>query len=245
MNENLAKMLKDDTPADLEVQGQLDLVNEEESEIVNDHPENLRVMIKPFSEWFEKHNSRFDDINQVKVAIRGVDPGKTIIITIPDPKNEKDESGNFKRRVKIFEDSDQIPVIDLTPISMDIYNNGFRIIYNCNDDTSIKCYGVKNGLIAVLCHNVDNQMIPYEIIKAKKKEKDLEITPCNYDEMIQNLEKPANKENIQILYAQVTKYISDINTNHDAVTWFLTRQSEVADVNHHLQIDEVICYILK
>lgn len=240
MNENLAKMLKEDIPESAEEQ-------EEDVEVINeDAPENQRTIleIKPFSDWFERYHSNFDNINQVKVAIRGVDSNKTIIITIPDPKNEKDENGNLKRRVKIFEDSDQIPVIDLEPVSMDIYNNGFRIVYTPDSDVAIKCYGVKTGLIATICNIIDGQMIPYQIMKVKKKESNVEIVKDTND-VRSKLLQPADKENIQILYKQITKFISDINTQQDAVNWFLTRQSEVMDVNHHLQIDEVICYILK
>jgi len=244
MNENLAQMLKEETPDDANQPEQNTIELEEESQLPPPD-ENPIVEIVPFSEWFERHNSRFENINQVKVAIRGVDSGNTIIITVPDSKNEKDDSGNFKRKVRIFEDADQIPIINLTPSSMDIYNNGFRIVYNFNEELAIKCYGVKTGLIVVLCNIINDQMIPYEIIKVKKKDKDLEIKTIDVNDVNQKLLQPADKENIQILYKQVTKFISGINTKQDAVSWLLTRQNEVMDVNHHLQIDEVICYILK
>lgn len=244
MNENLAQMLKEETPDDTNQPEQNTIELEEESQLPSPDGNSI-VEIVPFSEWFERHNSRFENINQVKIAIRGVDSENTIIITVPDPKNEKDESGNLKRKLRIFEDSNQIPVINLVPSSMDIYNNGFRIVYDFNERVSIKCYGVKTGLISVLCNNIDDQMVPYEIIKVKKKDKDMEIKIIDVSDVKQKLLQPADKENIQILYKQVIKFISGINTNQDAVNWFLTRQSEVMDVNHHLQIDEVLCYILK
>lgn len=244
MNENLAQMLKKETPDDINQPEQNTIENEEESQLPPPNG-NPIVEIVPFSEWFERQNSKFENINQVKVAIRGVNSEKTIIITVPDPSNEKDDSGNLKRKVRIFEDANQIPVINLVPSSMDIYNNGFRIVYDFNAELAIKCYGVKTGLIVVLCNIIDGQMIPYKIIKVKKKDKELEIKTTDVDGVKQKLLQPVDKENIQILYKQITKFISGINTNQDAVNWFIIKQDEIMDVNHHIQIDEVICYMLK
>lgn len=244
MNENLAQMLKNETSENDEVTEPSFVVENKEPETPVDEVEE-KITVKPLSTWFEEHHSKFEKINQVKVAIRGVDADSTVIVTIPDSKNEKDENGNLKRKVRIFEEADQTPVIDLDPVSMDIYNNGFKIVYDYNETTAIKCYGVKTGLIVVFCNRIDNFLVPYKITKMKKKDKEMVVDFKDPQVVIDQFPEIVDKENLQLLYRQITKSVPTINTNKEAIDWFLIRQDEVTDVNHLLQIDEVLCYILE
>jgi hypothetical protein len=58
------------------------------------------------------------------------------------------------------------------------------------------------------------------------------------------LNEAANTEDLQLRYKQASK-AEDINTNMDAINWLISRQAEVTDINHHLQIDNVIIETLE
>mgnify|MGYP000611686689 CR=1 FL=1 len=197
------------------------------------------------SEWFEANVSRFSDISQVKVAIRGVDPKKTLIMAVKDGSEEKDQDGNDKRCLKIFEDADIHPVLDAQGVDMKIYNNGFRIINNINGTIFTKCYGVRTGLIIVFCNMINNKLIPYEITRIKKSDRTVDVPQIDVAKVVEKLNKPCDKESLQILYKQIVKNLDKITTNQSAVDWFIEKQKEVFDINHHLQIDQVIIDILK
>ena len=128
---------------------------------------------------------------------------------------------------------------------MDIFNNGFKIISSYSDTIFVKCYGVRTGLFVVLCNNINDQLIPYSITKIKKRDEGLDITTRDSSEVSLKLNEEADMEALQILYKQISKRTEDIVTKQDAVNWFLKRQAEVTDINHHLQIDDVLIHMLK
>jgi len=245
--ENLSEMLKENETKTKFTEKDLDLPETKEDippqgEIVSTVP------ITSFSKWFEQNSSKLQNINQVKVAIRGVDPNKTLIIAIKDPEGGKDTSGNDKKILKVFEESDTIPVINLPSSDLQIYNNGFRIISKFNDNIVLKSYGIKTGLVIVFCNEVDLKLIPYTIYRLKKKEAgiDSSIPMFSKDptDLIRIFAENADLQTLQILYKQSAR-AEGLKTKKDIVDWLLERQAEVTDVNHHLQIDSVIIDILK
>jgi len=188
------------------------------------------------SAWFEQNHERFDNINHVKVAIRGIDPSKTLIMSV----STKDQEGeNQKRKLFTFEEADITPVLDLPGLAMDVFNNGFKIIYSYND-IFLKCYGVKTGLFIVFCKNIDNQIISYAMTKLKRKDISLNVIYRNTEDILAKLVLPEDTESLQILYKQIVKHIDKIKTKQDTVNWFLERQKTVMDINHHLQIDNIL-----
>jgi len=246
MNENLSQMVKD-APADDAVvfsATDLDLPTEEEAASVEEQPQANTIGIVSLSDWFESNCDRFDNINQVKVAIRGIDASKTLIMAVKNPAGDQDGEGNDIRNLRVFENSDAHPVLNIPGVSMNVYNNGFQIIYGYENNIFIKCYGVRTGLIAVFCNNIGGNLIPYATTRIKKKDSELEVATRDAAEVSAKLLEAADLESLQLLYKQSAKAVDGFTTNQDVVTWLLERQSEVTDINHHLQIDGVLIDIL-
>lgn len=244
MNENLSELVKDQTEPSPAIfsEADLDLPAEEATEEVA-APVDTRnlIPITSLSSWFEANAERFDNINQVKVAIRGVDAEKTLIMAVLDGSEEPaDEEGNEKRNLRVYENADTHPVLDLVPDNMDVYNNGFRILYSYNEGVAIKCYGIRTGLIAVFCNVIDGSMIPYAITRVKRKDDEIEVSSKDASEVSAKLAAAVDGESLQLRYKQSAKAVADFSTNKDAVDWLLARQDEITDINHHLQIDNII-----
>jgi len=247
-NENLVEMIKkqeEEQPKFSE--SDLDTPTEEENreeggesqEENENQTQEYEISTVSLSTWFEQNHERFENINHVKVAIRGIDASKTLIMSVLVPVQEG-IGGIPKRKLFIFEDADTTPVLDLPGLSMEVFNNGFRVVYNFNDDIYLKCYGVKTGLFVVFCKNINSQLIPYTFTKVKRKDSGLNIVRIGTEEIISKLPQPEDTEALQILYKQIVKHISGINTKQDTVNWFLERQESVMDINHHLQIDNIL-----
>lgn len=243
MNENLSEMVKDTTEPNPAIFSEADLDLPAEDVEAEAAPVDTRqlIPITSLSSWFEANAERFNNINQVKVAIRGVDADKTLIMAVSDGSEEPaDAEGNEKRNLRVYENADTHPVLDLTPESMDVYNNGFRILYNYNEGVAIKCYGIRTGLIAVFCNVIDGSMIPYAITRVKRKDDEIECSSKDVTEVSAKLAAAADGESLQLRYKQAAKSVADFSTNKDAVDWLLARQGEITDINHHLQIDNII-----
>ena len=161
------------------------------------------------------------------------------------PNGGLDEQGNDKRFLKVFDNSDITPVLNLPPVGMDIYNNGFRIVHSYNPTTFIKVYVAKMNIVCTLCTNINGKLIPYNVIKVKKKETHIEIPEPAGSVNIEKLQGPADLESLQLLYKQSLKTLDKFTTNLSVVDWLLERQEGILDINHHLQIDDVIITLLK
>lgn len=243
MNENLSEMVKETKPEDM-VFSEANLDIPEEEMVPEDDPQIESIGITSFSEWFDRNCEKFDNINQVKVAIRGVDSSKTLIMAVKDESGEKDPDGNDSRVLRVFENSDVHPILNLDGMDMKIYNNGFKVVQPYRDNIFIKCYGVKAGLIVVFCNNIDGKLIPYVVTRIKRKDEAVEVVTKNVSDIEAKLLQNADLESFQLLYKQSAKAIDQLTTNQDVVDWLLNRQNEVTDINHHLQIDSVIIDIL-
>lgn len=254
MNENLSQLVQNEILEAPPSFSEDDLILPQEeivkvADIIEDviaEPQARTVAITTLANWFEDNCANFENINQVKVLIRGIDPEKTIIMAVKDGSGEKDSDGNDKRMLRVFQDADELPVLNLPAISMDIFNNGFRIIYSLDDNIFIKTYGLKTGLISVFCYLANDVLVPYAITRSKKKETELQIVESPNQlflqtKMVENIDKEA----LQLLYKQSSKAIDKITTKLTAITWLVERQSTVTDINHHLQIDSVIIDLLK
>lgn len=246
MMENLSEMLKGHEPKTNFSEKELDLPETKEEVPPKGEPVPT-IPITLFSKWFEQNSSKLQNINQVKVAIRGVDPSKTLIIAIKDPDGGKDAAGNDKKILRVYEEADTIPVLNLPSSDMQIYSNGFRIISKYNDDITLKTYGIKTGLIITFCNEVDGKLIPYSIMRLKKKEVEdganIPLYSKDSTDLIREFAENADLQMLQILYKQSAR-AEGLKTKKDVVDWLLERQAEVTDVNHHLQIDSVIIDIL-
>jgi len=242
---NLSDMIRDEQSPVFE-ESSLNLPSDPPAEVeateVAAEPQVEAIPIAPLNAWFESSSGAFDNVNQVKAVIRGVDPNKTLIMAILDGQGEV--AGEPSRELQLFKNADIQPVLGIPASDMQIYNNGFRIIHPYNEEIVIKSYGVRTGLICVFCNMIGEAMIPYQVVKVKKKDETVEVARKSIEEINEKLAQPADLESLQLLYKQSSKAVEDMTTNQTAVNWLLVRQSEVTDINHHLQIDNVIIDIL-
>lgn len=244
MNENLSDMVKQDTNEEPIVfsEGDLDLPAQEEA--AAEEPQTEAVDIVTLNGWFDANCSNFSNINQVKVSIRGVNPEENLIMAVEDENGEVDAAGECKRKLRVFDNADVQPVLNLPGIDMQIYNNGFKSLCEYRDNIYIKCYGIRTSLVVVFCNNINGMLIPYSMTKVKRADSEVEVPRRPVAEVQAKLDGSANIEDLQLRYKQASK-AEDINTNMDAINWMLARQAEVTDINHHLQIDNVIIETLE
>jgi len=257
MNDNLSQMVKDTTPPEVNMfsESDLDIPAEEEIQAeaaaeeatvdtVEEVPAANVISIAPLSSWFEAHCDEISNINQVKVSIRGVDGDKTLIMAVKDDETQESD-GNEKRTLRVFDNADTLPVLNLDPLAMNVYNNGFRITYQISEEMFVKTYGVRTGLICTFCNVINGKLIPYVVVRTKKKDTELEMIPSNeLSTITAKLQQDADLESLQLLYKQAAKATDDLTTNQSVIDWLLERQDSVTDINHHLQIDNVIINIL-
>jgi len=261
MEENLANMVRegatDTTPVkvddldfgdtdqeekEVNMEGVVDMASETQEETQD--PTNTIPIIN-LHEWFTANSATFPSIRLQQLQSDGVNPSEDLAVTIPHPAGGE-YNGLPKMRVKNIEDAHKIPVLNLPATSMDIFNSGYQIVYDYNDNIVVKCYGVKTGLLAIFCSKVGEQSIPYATSRVSKKDEELEIQENPDLAGIQaKLLQDADLEAVQLLYKQIVKHTDDLTTNNDVVEWLLTRQEEVTDVNHLLQIDKVIISVLQ
>ena len=252
--ENLSDMVKNDSiESNVFSAAELDIPDEstEAAEAVSEVTEAVvetsgtpTIGVTGLSTWLEENVEKFPNINIPRVAIRGVDPVRNMIIAVSDGSGETDEEGHEKRDLFIFKHADTLPILDLEAADMQIYNNGFRVAYDYGNGIFIKCYGVRLGLIVVFCNNIDGKLIPYSVSRVKKKENEIECIISDYDTIVGKLSQPVDIEALHLRYKQSSK-AEDLVTNGDAIDWLLARQAEVTDINHHLQIDNVIINTLE
>jgi len=246
---NLSDMIRQDEAPVFETSN-LDLPEETEAaaeavteeEAVAEEPQVEAIAIAPLNTWFEANSAAFQNVNRVQVEIRGVDSAKTLIMAVLDGQDEI--NGNPSRDLQVFKNADIQPVLDLASTDMQIYNNGFRLVSPYADNIVVKSYGVRTGLICVFCNQIAAQAIPYQVVKVKRKDEAVEVARSDPAAVAIKLTQGADLEALQLLYKQSSKAVEEMTTNQTAVDWLLARQSEVTDINHHLQIDNVIINIL-
>ncbi|MGD2071986.1 MAG: hypothetical protein PVG65_00645 [Candidatus Thorarchaeota archaeon] len=245
MNDNLSDMVKgdkykEDTPF---IEEGLDLPKTE-SKIEEEIEQVQTIGTSNLTTWFEKNKHNFEDVKHVKLQVTGVDPAEDLVVTIPHESEETNEDGTIKRKLITLDNANMQPVLDLPGIDMKVYNNGFRIICQHEGNIFIKCYGIKTGLIATFCNKIADKLVPYAKTKMKKHETGIEVKKESPTNVLEKLSKDLDKEEIQILYRQSSKVITTLESNNDAVNWLLERQEAITDINHHIQIDDVIIRLL-
>jgi len=245
MNDNLTSMIdQTEHPGSLPTGTELPQEPEQET-VAQPAGERFDIGVAAFPDWFDENHSRFEHIGHVRVSISDVDPRQDLIFKIPDPRGEKFEDGRPKKRLRLFEDADKIPVLNLPGSDMTVYkNNSFRIIYDLGDGKFIKSYGVKTGLINVFCVDINGVLVPYAKEKMKRKNEGINNIDPNLTQINAKLAEQVDTEALQLQYKQITKSISEITTASSAVAWFATKIPDVQDVNHLLQIDDVIIFLV-
>jgi hypothetical protein len=246
MSENLSQMVKEQIPPETVLnEDELEAAEKVDKIVEEQKVEETGINIVPLSEWFESNYKNFDNINAVKVSIKGVNSDANLLMTVKTPGEESDEEGGPARELFLFKDANIQPVLNIPGMDMQIYNNGFKIVYDYNQDNIyIKGYGVRTGLIISFCNNIDGNLVPYVITKVRKKDSIIDLIAKDPNEVRQKLLEKADIEALELRYSQISK-AEAIETNYDAISWLLARQAEVTDINHHLQIDNVIIATLE
>jgi len=238
MNENLSQLVKDGPTDDPIVFSETDLDIPAASENLGEEEQEGMSGITTISlaEWFDANFQRFPNIGKPTVSITHVDTFEQLIITTLISIT----NGVEKRKLVVFDDAHLWPVLNLPAVDMQIYNNhSFRIVYDFGNGIYIKSYGIRNGLVSVFCNDINDQILPYAIMRAKKHDTEIEIIYKDPAEVIFKLNEPLDLEALQLRYKQSVK-AENLTTNQDAITWLLERQGSIEDINHHLQIDNVI-----
>jgi len=258
-NENLTTMVQSDEPIEPKIFSEvdLDLPTENKEEVntaeatadptdeVTKETEEVNVGTSCLADWFEQYGSTFEpDIKQLRTKIRGLDPRSDIIIVLPHETNEQLEDGTKRKQVELFKKADEQKVLNLPGISMNVYNNGFRIISQFSETLFLKSYGVKTGLVVTFCNKINDQLLPYGQTKLKKSDETLIIKFKEITEVRTSIAQELDKEELQLMYKQSSKVIDDFTNKQDAIDWLIKRQESITDINHHLQIDNVITSML-
>ena len=238
--DNLSDMVRESeveepvfSESDLDLPGDMEETKKEESFEPEEGPPIIGIT--SLSEWFAENVENFPNLRKPTVSIQGIDPEEQLLVLIVS----NDESGQEKRKMHVFDDANMIPVLDLQAIDMQIYSNGFRILYNLGNGIYIKSYGVRKGLISVFCFDINDLLIPYAVSRSKKRDTDIELIDGNSQDTILKLELPLDFEALQLRYKQSSK-AEGLSTNLDVIKWLIERQGSIEDINHHLQIDNVI-----
>jgi len=240
MAESLTQMVKDQELPETVLTTE---EKEEVSEVAGERKEQQnQIEITSLSQWFDTNYKNFDNINAVKVSIKGVNPDSNLLMTVVCQPESSEE--NPERELFLFKDANSQPVLNIPGMDMQIYNNGFKIVYDFGEENVfIKGYGVRTGLIVSFCNNIDGRLIPHSVSKVSRKDSNLDIVRRDPQIVRQKLLEKVDIEALELLYKQINK-VEGIETNYDAVVWLTARQAEMTDINHHLLIDNVIISIL-
>lgn len=234
-------------------------VNEEEEQSLNDIPnvENTEyknivesseqgkdiigaVSLTNLSNWFTKHVDALNHtsgVRGVRPDIKGVDPNKNLIITVLNEDKKEREVWSFRK-------ANELPVLDLEPAKMRVFeNNTFEIDYDYND-LLIKTYNLKNKLIIVPSHVSRNLVIPYSKFKVKFDNSEVQIPGFDKELIDRILNQTPDTDFVKVKYPQIKKVKDELNTNFDVFNYLNKRQNEVYDMNHIIQLDDVISEIV-
>ena len=246
--ENLTEMIQEETEQPTAFD-EAELQTEEDSGTIVEEAQAEdnanEISITTLGAWFTEYRDDIPNVHQLQAQIRGVDGDENLIVSVDDPNGEELEPGITKRSLRLFDNAAVQPVLDLPPSDMRVYNNNtFRVIYTLTEDTVVKMYGVKTGLIAMFSFGVDGGILPYAKVVAKKRAESIEIPEGDLAAYTARLDQPIDLEALQLLYRQSAKAETTFTTVRDAVNWLLSRQDNITDINHHLEIDKVIMTLL-
>jgi len=252
MNENLAEMVNQTTetpneevemPSDVETQ----VVEESNSVPPQQTQQNsFDIPTIMFSDWYYKNKENFnqDEIKDLPVKSSDIIPGEYIVFKMLHHSGDILESGEYRKGLALMKDCHEAPVLDLKGLNIIAYKSDiFQIIYETSDPTVfIKFYGLA-AKQAVFCKLINDSLVPYAVKKLKKKDIGIEMIQPPED-IEEKLSQDSNMEDIIIRYKQIEKSQEGLITNQDVINYFMEKVKGVIDINHLLQIDNVIISIV-
>lgn len=256
MNESLLDMIKQGTKDNIVPSKHIEelVPLEKKDETLKENVEKSEVVTQPIelplislSDWFIEYAAKIQSVRIVKVVAAGVNSKKSIVVTVPETRGEKDSTSEAdSRELMVIKKCLAKQVVNLPPWVVDVFDHDIlRIIYQCDDHgIFIKSYCLKNGLINVFCLQVGNQLVPYGRDRLRKGSKIIKVPIPDFTSITNKLKESADVQRIHLLYKQVEKQMESIKTNFEAVSWLNSRQEGVIDVNHLMQLDDTIIYIM-
>lgn len=202
-----------------------DLYEEEQKPIVD------TVNITNLSDWFDEHHKEINNISNVTARIKHVEPRKNLIMTAPDKQNKE-------RYVWVFRDSHKLPVIDMKPDMMRVFeSNTFEIDYTLNKNTRIVTYNMKNKLLVFPALIVDGVTVPYDKLNVFFENYRVNIPDTNREEIKKNLELDTDFDYIMSRYKHIRRKKKEVSKNKDIIKELCNRKNKVYDIRHLLTID--------
>jgi len=221
--------------------GATDLPENDQNPTPETDPETVPDNITNMTAWARQYVEAIDEnLKILSIKIKNVDPDEDIVLAMPHPSGDILDNGEAKRKYRQFENSNQMPMINLPGEAASFFSNtAFMIVHSTErDDVKIKFYGISSRQ-AVFCQVVGDLLIPYAIRKIKKNDKNIEMVDP-IDGLVELMATPAPTENLLIRYKQIEKSLGDIETMEDAMKFFAAKQASIVDINHLLHIDNVI-----
>ena len=195
--------------------------------------------------WWEANQNSFPAsmITSPRMNVQACDPAENRAFTIPHP--EGGEYGGFpKRLIVMWEDADETSVLNLPATQMDVFKNGLKIVHQFQG-INIRSYCVKTGLTNVFTVDVAGVFIPYHVAKMKKSAAGINfVAPPSIEVIQEKLLTSIDTEATILQYPQIAKAIAELPTVQSAITWFINRQVGIRDVNHLMQIDKVMSWLI-
>jgi len=255
MTDNLAQLIQNEqvggnAPAtdfeshenEIDSEGDSQLISDQT--IVTSTDNDIEIGVIVLSEWIDDNINNLPKINKPKAQLQGVPENEQLFCTVLDPKNAINKDGHAVRFMALINNANTFPVLNIPGYDMDVYGNGFQIMYSISSDIVLKCYGIKTGLIVIYCVSINNQLIPYKKVKLKKKDTVIIISNPNRQYISENILAQLDLEGFQIQYKQVQKELDQITDKQSAITWLLNKQKGIRDINHLLQIDDIIIWLI-
>ena len=253
MNDNLAQLIQNEQVGE---QTSATDFESHENEVVNSQPVSQieqsviiesteeKIDVIMLSEWIDENIDNLEKINKPKAQLQGVSMTDQLFCTVLDPNGRINEDEQPVRFMALINNANIFPVLDIPGYDMDVYGNGFQIMYSYNQDIVLKCYGIKTGLIIVFCLPINNQLIPYKRLKLKKRDTHIIVPHPNRQYISENILASLDIEGLQIQYKQVQKEMDQITDKQSAITWLLGKQTNIRDINHLLQIDDILIWLI-
>ena len=240
---NNLDLTTEETQAEEPVEEQIEVAQETQAEETQVEEATNQIPIVCLGDWYRTYSAVLTNIHQCRTDVIGVVSEEYLLVSIDDPEGIEISEGVRKRSLKLFDDALTQSVLNLQPSDMQIYKNSFKVIYPIDENTFVKMYAVKTGLISMFCHALEGGLFPYAKIIAKRKDEFIEVQTHDVELYRQQLTEPVNMETLHLLYKQSVK-AGNFTTKGQAISWMLTRQDIITDVNHHLEIDKVIMTLL-
>ena len=257
MNDNLKQLLKEASKDKTVPPGFQIPESEPVEKITEDAPiqQTFSEVVEPVSEayalvnvtsltsWLPLNISHFENLKMVTISVRDVQPDNDLVLAVSDRETPD------KKRLKIIENANTQPVLDLPGMAMSVFNSGFYILFSHPpiakfENVYIKGYSLRNKLIVVSCLAHNGLLLPYQIQRVKRKMLTISIGCPPTNNIIKNLDNTLDRKVFTLRYKQSEK-IEGLIKIMDGVEWLLARAAEMMDINHLIQIDGVLMNTLK